>query len=249
MNRLVETEATLPTGAATMGPAMASMRAYPRYLFELLAPALGRRMLEIGVGHGNYTEWLLDRGEVLGVDLDEPCLAAARERFGPRGLKTAQMDLSDPESIATCAWFAPDSIVCVNVLEHIQDDAAALRGLAGIVSAGGALGLIVPAHQSLYGRMDAEAGHFRRYSRRAVRALLAGTGWRVESCRYVNALGAAGWWWHNRVRHKAGLNDAAVNRQMLASDRWLPRMARVTDPLLGSVCGLSVAAVGRRIAT
>ena len=232
-----------------MGPAMAAMRAYPRYLLELLAPALGRRILEIGVGHGNYTDWLLDRGDVLGVDIDDACLAAARERFGARGLRTGRMDLSDPDSIAACAWFAPDSVVCVNVLEHIPDDAAALRGLTGIVAPGGTLGLIVPAHQALYGRMDAEAGHFRRYSRGAVRELLARTGWRVESCRYVNALGAAGWWWHNRVRHQAGLKDAAVNRQMLAGDRWLPRMARLTDPVLGRVCGLSVAAIGRRIAS
>jgi len=249
MDRPRDATASLPTGAATMGPAMAAMRAYPRYLYELLAPALGRRILEIGVGHGNYTEWLLERGDVLGVDIDEPCLAAAREQFGPRGLQTSHMDLSDPDSIAACGWFAPDSVVCVNVLEHIQDDAAALRGLAGIVAPDGSLGLIVPAHQRLYGRMDAEAGHFRRYSRRTVRDLFMRTGWRVESCRYVNALGAAGWWWHNRVRRQAGLRDEAVNRQMLAGDRWLPRVARLTDPLLGRCCGLSVAAIGRRTAT
>jgi SAM-dependent methyltransferase len=249
MDRPIEMATALPTGAATMGPAMAAMRAYPRYLYELLAPALGRRILEIGVGHGNYTEWLLERGDVLGVDIDEPCLAVARERFGPRGLQTERMDLSDPVSIAACAWFAPDSVVCVNVLEHIQDDDAALRGLAAIVTTSGTLGLIVPAHQALYGRMDAEAGHFRRYSRHEVGELLARSGWCVESCRYVNALGAAGWWWHNRVRHKAGLKDAAVNRQMLAGDRWLPRVARWTDPLLGRVCGLSVAAIGRRTAS
>jgi SAM-dependent methyltransferase len=249
MNRSLEMADALPTGAATMGPAMADMRAYPRYLLELLTPALGRRILEIGVGHGNYTEWLLDRGDVLGVDIDEPCLAAARERFGSRGLHTARMDLSDPDSISACAWFAPDSVFCINVLEHIQDDTAALCGLAGIVAPGGALALIVPAHQRLYGRMDAEAGHFRRYSRGVVHNLLMQTGWRVESCRYVNALGAAGWWWHNRVRREAGLKDAAVNRQMLAGDRWLPRVARWTDPLLGRVCGLSVAAIGRRTAT
>jgi SAM-dependent methyltransferase len=249
MDRSIEMAAALPTGAATMAPAMAAMHAYPRYVYQLLAPALGRRILEIGVGHGNYTEWLLERGDVLAVDIDEPCLAVARERFGPRGLRTARMDLSEPDSIAACAWFAPDSVVCVNVLEHIPDDEAALRGLAGIVAPGGTLGLIVPAHQRLYGRMDAEAGHFRRYSRSAVRNLLRYTGWTVESCRHVNALGAAGWWWHNRARRNAGLEDAAVNRQMLAGDCWLPRVARLTDPVLGRVCGLSVAAIGRWTAT
>jgi SAM-dependent methyltransferase len=227
---------------------MADMRAYPRYLYELIAPVLGRRILEIGVGHGNYTPLLLDRGDVLGVDIDDACLAAARENFGPRGLQTARMDLSDPESIRACRDFAPDSIVCTNVLEHIADDAQALRELAGIVAPGGTLGLIVPAHQRLYGRMDAEAGHFRRYSRRGLNELLTNNGWHVQTCRYINALGAAGWWWHNRVRRGAGLNDAAVNQQMRASDRWLPRIARLTDPVLGRACGLSVVAIGRRAA-
>lgn len=248
MSQSPSAPAKRPSGAGTMGPAMADMRAYPRYLYELIAPALGRTILEIGVGHGNYTSLLLERGDVLGVDIDDACLAAARERFGPQGLQTARMDLADPESIRACRDFAPDSIVCLNVLEHVADDAQALRELAGIVVPRGTLGLIVPAHQRLYGRMDAEAGHFRRYSRRGVSELLTGNGWSVEVSRYINALGAAGWWWHNRVRRAAGLNDAAVNRQMRASDRWLPRVARLTDPVLGRVCGLSVVAIGRKAA-
>lgn len=240
------TAAHAPTGAATMSPVMAGMRHYPRYLFDHIAPVLGRRILEIGVGFGTYTPWLLERGEVLAADADEPCLKRVREQFACDRLRVIQMDLGDPQSIESCAWFQPDSAICINVLEHIAEDAAALRGLRRIVVPQGVLCLIVPAHRWLFGRMDAEAGHHRRYTRAGVRTLLTEAGWCVESCRYVNALGAAGWWVHNRLRRTAGLDDPAANRQIRSSDRWLPLVARLTDPLLGWMCGLSVVAIGRR---
>jgi SAM-dependent methyltransferase len=238
--------AATPTGAATMSPVMAEMRHYPRYLFNQIAPFLGRRIVEIGVGFGTYTPWLLERGEVFAADTDEECLGHVRDRFACDRLHVERLDLGDPQGLEGCAAFRADSVVCINVLEHIADDAAALRGLYGIVEPGGALCLIVPAHPALFGRMDAEAGHHRRYTRASVRELLTATGWRVESCRYVNALGAAGWWVHNRLRTTAGLHDRAANCQIRCSDRWLPLVARFTDPLLGRLCGLSVLAVGRR---
>ncbi len=237
---------TSPTGAATMSPVMAEMRHYPRYLFDQIAPALGHRILEIGVGFGTYTPWLLERGEVLAADTDAACLTRVCQELACDRLHAVRLDLGDAESVGRCAAFRPDSVVCINVLEHIADDAAALRGLHGIVEPRGMLALIVPAHQALFGRMDAEAGHHRRYTRAGVRDLVTAAGWHLEWCRYVNALGAAGWWVHNRLRRTAGLNDPAANRQIRRSDRWLPLVARLTDPLLGGVCGLSVVAVGRR---
>ena len=120
------------------------------------------------------------------------------------------------------------------------------RPVLRFTAPGGRLGLIVPAHPRLYGRMDQEAGHYRRYTRAALRRVVQSAGWTVESCRYINALGAAGWWYHNRMRRAAGLNDAQVNRDMRRADRWLAAVARGADPLLGSWFGLSVAAIARR---
>jgi hypothetical protein len=61
----------------------------------------------------------------------------------------------------------------------------------------------------------------------------------------VNLLGALGWWFHNRLRRDAGLQDAAVNQQMRAADRWLPRIARLTDPIFARFAGLSVLAIAQ----
>jgi hypothetical protein len=121
-----------------------------------------------------------------------------------------------------------------------------LQGLREIVVPGGQLGLIVPAHPSLLGRMDREAGHYRRYTRRTLADTLAQSGWHTVSLKYINLLGAVGWWFHNRVRRDAGLADPAANDQMRRADRLLPPVAALTDPLLHRWAGLSLVAIARR---
>jgi SAM-dependent methyltransferase len=234
-----------PTGSATMSPAMAEMRAYPRYLYDCVRPHLGRRVWEIGVGYGTYTNWLRAEGrDILATDVDRECVQAIESRFaGDPQVRAARVDLTQLDTVAALSDFRADSVLCFNVLEHIADDVAALTAIRGAVVPGARLGLIVPAHPGLFGRMDSEAGHFRRYTRTSLRERLAAAGWTVERLCYLNLLGAAGWWYHNRYRTSAGLADQSVNQQMRTMDRWLPRIARLTDPLCGRIAGLSVLAI------
>jgi 2-polyprenyl-3-methyl-5-hydroxy-6-metoxy-1,4-benzoquinol methylase len=235
-----------PVGLQSMSPAMGQMDAYKRYLFEKLRCCLGKRVLEIGVGHGTYTRWLLESADVLATDIDPDCLEIVRQQFATSRLQTARIDLDDLASIRACGEFGPDTVICINVLEHIERDCEALRGLHEIVVPGARLGLIVPAHPSLLGRMDREAGHYRRYTRRTLAELLAQSGWQTLSLKYINLLGAVGWWFHNRVRRDAGLSDPAANDQMRRADRLLPLVAALTDPVLHRWAGLSVVAIARR---
>jgi 2-polyprenyl-3-methyl-5-hydroxy-6-metoxy-1,4-benzoquinol methylase len=235
----------LPTGAATMSPAMAEMQAYPRYLYNQVIGHLGSRVWEIGIGHGTYTRWLREAGKsVLATDIDEACISRLAEEFvGDPNIVTSRVDLTDEASVRAQNDFQADSILCFNVLEHIRDDAAALRWLRDAVAPGAVLALIVPAHPWLYGRMDAEAGHFRRYTRKSLRSVMTQAGWKVEQLQYLNVVGAMGWWYHNRLRSNVGLADQAVNQQMRAADRWLPQLARLTDPVFRWTGGLSVLAI------
>jgi len=238
----------LPVGFQTMSPAMGTMQSYQRYLFDRVQPCLRRRVVEIGVGHGMTTRWILQSSdaEVLAADIDEHCLNQVRsEQASPR-LHTLRVDLNDVKSVAQCAAFQPDSIVCINVLEHIEQDEKALRALAGIAVLGAKLALIVPAHPLLYGRMDSEAGHFRRYTRASLHSVLVASGWTAVETVYINALGALGWYFHNRLRRSAGLADHSVNSQMLSADRWLPRVAAWTDPVMKRCFGLSVLAIAQK---
>jgi len=240
-------EATLPTGSATMSPAMAQMGHYAEYLLDQVNGVLGQTVLEIGVGHGQYTRRLRRQGRrVIATDVDAECLDRLRTSFSAdNDVIPHAIDLRRRDSIMAVAKYQADSILCLNVLEHIADDAAALGWLRESVAPGATMGLVVPAHQRLYGTMDSQAGHFRRYSRGRLKRALDVGGWQVQRLRYINLVGAAGWWYHNRVRRDAGLDDSRVNSQMRRADRMLPLLARLTDPLCGQLGGLSVVAWAR----
>jgi SAM-dependent methyltransferase len=243
---MIERE-SLPVGAATMSPAMAQMNAYPRYLFHQVLPVLGTRVWEIGIGYGFYSRMLLAlEKQVLATDVDPECIAQLQNSLGERSsIQYLRVDLCDRDSVFQASAFEADSVLCFNVLEHIQQDVSALQWIRESVRPKATLGLIVPAHQGLFGKMDSQAGHFRRYSCNSLRTALVEAGWKVDRIRYINAVGACGWWFHNRVRKTAGLQDRHVNQQMSAMDRWLPRFARLSDPWMGRLFGLSVVAWGR----
>lgn len=240
----------LPIGFETMSPAMAEMEAYSEYLLDFALPWLGTKVWEIGVGNGQYTRRLLAQGhQVLGTDIDPACLQRLEQSLGHSrsdgelALQLALVDLTQTDQIEAQRSFQADTIVCFNVLEHIENDQKALTDLRGSVAPKANLILIVPAHPILFGQMDREAGHFRRYTRKTTLGVLAGSGWETNQCRYINLVGGIGWFYHNRWRRSAGLRDEQVNRQMKSVDRWLPRISRFTDPLFGRLGGLSVLAI------
>lgn len=239
-----------PVGQQTMSPAMADMQAYPAYLLRQVESAIGHHVWEIGIGNGQASIALLQRGcKVLATDIDSGCLDSLTRRVDQTmpevrfRLQLARIDLNQSASVESLRVLGADSVVTFNVLEHIEDDGSALAAIAKTVAPHGRLGIVVPAMPGLYGKMDLEAGHYRRYTRAGLIALLERSGWCVISCRYINALGALGWWFHNRVRTDAGLRDPGFNRHMRFSDRWLPRAARVTDPLMAKCFGLSLVAI------
>ncbi len=184
----------LPTGFQTMSPAMADMRAYPAYLFEQVAPHFKDRVWEIGVGHGTYTVWLRDADKtVLASDIDQACLIDVKQRFEDDDkVHTAVVDLTDESTVKAQREFQANSILCLNVLEHIEDDMQALSWLRENVATDAVMGLIVPAHPQLFGRMDSEAGHFRRYTRRSLTDTCEQAGWRSRTDTILERAGSCG---------------------------------------------------------
>ncbi|MGH2518950.1 MAG: class I SAM-dependent methyltransferase, partial [Chloroflexota bacterium] len=119
--------------------------------------------------------------------------------------------------------FGFDSITCLNVLEHVQDDAAALRQMHHVLAPGGRLFLLVPANPWLYGSMDAADQHCRRYTRRGLAQAVAGAGFTVRSVRFMNALGVAGWFVNGRILRRALIPSAQAG----LFDRCVPFIERL----------------------
>jgi len=236
-------------GDRTMSGALPEAVNYHRYLYSKLRPSLGRRVWEIGSGYGQYTSMLLDDGlEVLATDIDAGMLEKLRQREQRAGLSTAPIDLADEASVARCASWHPDSVLCLNVLEHIGEDQRALAWLHRHLAPRCRAVFLTPAHPSLYGFMDSEAGHVRRYTRRTLAGAFEQSGWRVETSFYMNAIGGAGWFVRNRMfpPKSKDLDSPRVNDDIRFFDRWMVPATRALDPVFANLFGQSVVVIAIR---
>jgi SAM-dependent methyltransferase len=212
---------------------MAHATNYFAWQGRLVAPELGQRVIEVGCGIGNFTRMLLDRETVLAVDVDPACIERLQQRYSNHpNLRTSVCEPSSG-AFADLARFHPDSCVCLNVLEHIEDDGRALEAMASVLVPGGVIVLLVPAFQALYGPIDRNLCHYRRYSRNALAALAHRTGLRIEKLHYVNAVGFFGWWINAHVFRR----EAQSERQIRIFDRcvvpWMSRLEAIAPPGFG----------------
>lgn len=204
-------------------------------------PFMGNDILEVGMGIGIFTEKLLARGRVFGVDIVPEFVAEARRRLGSRqDLKSvvADMGAGVPDSLRECSF---DTIVCMNVLEHIKDDRATLSRFFGLLKPGGRLVLVVPAHKWLFNPLDAHDGHFRRYEKAELRSLMEEAGFHVAHESRFNLFGIAGWLINGTLLRRKDLPSGQMGVFDLLAP-WLFRLER----LIGPPAGLSLLAVGVR---
>jgi SAM-dependent methyltransferase len=192
---------------------MARAENYFAWQARLVLPEIGRRVLEVGCGIGNFTGLLLDR-EVLAVDADPACIERIKARFPHLQAAVAVAGRTDFTQFATAGF---DSCVCLNVLEHIEDDEAAIWAMASALERGGVIVLIVPAFAALYGPIDRNLGHYRRYSRASLRRVAERAGLRVRKLHYLNCIGFFGWWVNARIFKR----EAQSTGQIEIFDRWI----------------------------
>ena len=131
---------------------------------------------------------------------------------------------------------------CVNVLEHIEDDREALRSFHRVLIPGGHVLIWVPAVQAAYGPLDAELGHFRRYSKASLRAAFEAAGLDIVTLRYSNPIGLLGWMFNARVLKS---REHSI-RQVRMFDNYIAPWALPGERLRPPPIGLSLIAVGRR---
>ena len=218
---------------------MSRMRHLNRRIAKTFDPHLGRRVLEVGCGHGNLTEHLLARADVVATDLDEVALARMRAAMGGYDhLEIHRWDLREPLP-PLGPGPAIDTVVCLNVLEHIAEERRALENARTILApTSGKLCLLVPAHPSLFSPLDEKLGHQRRYTKRSLTEALTGAGFRVESVSWFNLLGMPGWWLNGKVLRRDRLPPF-----QLAVYNALSRVAIPAERLIGPPVGLSLIAI------
>jgi glycosyltransferase involved in cell wall biosynthesis/ubiquinone/menaquinone biosynthesis C-methylase UbiE len=233
------------TGLLTL-EAFEVARRYNHWLAQRFQPHFGKRVLEIGSGIGNIIAEVLAHPEpeqVVATDLSPLKLEVLRDRLGddPR-LSCVPWDVNDPipEGLTPGSI---DTLICSNVLEHIENDRGALGRMHQLLAPGGKLVLLVPAHQALYSGLDEDLGHFRRYTQASLKPLLEQCGFKVADLFEHNFVGALGWFWSGKVRRRRHLQMKDVRR----FDRLVPFLKPIDGILTRLFGGVSVIAVAEKV--
>jgi SAM-dependent methyltransferase len=212
---------------------MAHAKRYFEWQFTLAERHLGMRVLEVGCGLGNFTQHLIGRRLVVGIDIEPCCAEAHTRRFaGQSNLKSFCLDVLSPEFLQL-RRYQPDSIACLNVLEHVRDDGQALAHMNAVLPPGGTVVLIVPAFECLYGPIDKKLGHHRRYGKQTLTRVAQNAGFRPRILRYINSIGFFGWWLNARILRRMEQSTAQIKVFDALAIPLLSRIERWIEPPVG----------------
>jgi len=196
---------------------------YISWLFGKIRPYLGQEILEVGAGLGVFTRLLEED--------DRNVMAIDKNLYGKKycDSEISRADItSEPAGLKSRF----DTVVCMNVLEHIDDDLGALTNMHACLADKGTLLLIVPAFQFAYGPVDRSNEHHRRYSRNSIRSRVRDAGFRIKRIEYMNMLGLLGWLYQNRIL-RSGVHRQGDLRRFNWLCPVLSRLERLGPPPFG----------------
>lgn len=211
---------------------------YNQWIFSQIQPHLSGRTLEVGCGTGNFTELIAQKcSQLVAVDLNSSYVSQTKARLQNYGhVKVSTADATKMECTQPF-----DTIILLDVLEHIEDDVDLLWRLRSYLAPDGTLLLKVPALNYLYNSLDKAVGHHRRYTPKTLKAAFAEASFSEPTIKYFNAVGTLGWW----------LNGSVLNRvtppgeQVGWFDRCVP-LFRAVESRVPSPIGLSLVATAVR---
>lgn len=211
---------------------------YNRWIYSLIQPYLGHRIIEIGCGTGNITEFFDDKYVVLATDIHDGYLKTAQTRLNFKSNITFEkVDLE--KGLQPLKQFKPETLICINVLEHVLNDFKIIQDGFRILEPGGKFLIFVPALQKIFGSMDISYGHFRRYSKKQLSNLFMKNGFEIQVCEYLNLIGVVGWWFNGQVLKRTIIPKI----QMIIYDQMIRWMAPIGNKI-PKPFGLSLFCVG-----
>lgn len=216
---------------------LSDARNYNAWLADVVRPHLGDDPIEVGAGIGTFSQLWLDDGvpRLTVTEVDDDALASLEERFASdERVRVEPLDLSRaPER-------AHSGVAALNVLEHIADDVAGLRGAARLVRPGGMVAIVVPAFGVAMSRFDRSIGHYRRYTVRSLWETFEEARLAPVEVRYLNAPGLLAWIVGMRLCRLAPRDGRAIrlwDALVVPPTRALERRFRL--PFGQSVLGLA----------
>jgi SAM-dependent methyltransferase len=227
--------------------AMAFAEKYHRWILEWFRPYLGKRLVEVGAGTGSFSEMLMDL-PLESLSLVEPAInmhALLEERL----LKsTRDYTLNTYNAVfqnvaeSIKADHTPDSIIYVNVLEHIEDDEAELELIHGALGKKGRAFIFVPAFRWLFGHFDERVGHFRRYTRPELESKCRRAGFKIVSSKYFDFVGIVPWWIKHRLLRSGTLEPGVVK----VYDQYMVPVTRMAEQFFTPPIGKNIILIAEK---
>ena len=200
---------------------------FTRWMADVIRPYVGDRVLEVGAGTGNMSVHLMPRSVYWATDVNSHYLDYLVTLRPTRPyMRVAHTNAVDVETFPTGQSF--DTVVCLNVVEHVKDDLSALQNIWSVLDDGGRAIILVPCGPGLYGTLDEVLGHFRRYTREQLVGLAEQAGFRVEHVLKFNRPGVPAWWLNGRVLHRKTFGLGQIRLLNILTpffrlvDSWLP---------------------------
>jgi SAM-dependent methyltransferase len=227
--------------------AMAFAVNYHKWILKFFRPDLGKRIVEVGAGSGSFSELILER-QVESLSLVEPSKTMydllcryVGNFLGTTTLATYNSTFRDVAEQVKSAQ-QPDSVIYVNVLEHIEDDVGELKAVYQTLEQGGKVFIFVPALQWLYGRFDKQLGHFRRYTKPELEDKCRSAGFKILKSAYFDLFGVAPWWVKYRLLRSSTLGPRSVQLY----DKYVVPCAKLLESAIRPPIGKNVILVAER---
>ncbi|MEO5377298.1 MAG: methyltransferase domain-containing protein [Magnetococcus sp. DMHC-6] len=226
---------------SSMSTAMANTPHYVAWIISLFRPYIGQRLLEVGIGFGNYKTYLPDLKGYTAIDIDPAAIIHARKNNPDGDYRLGNInDIVLVEQLQNVKF---DTLMCINVLEHVEEDQVAFSNMLKIVQEGTLL-IFVPAFPFLYSDLDRLAGHYRRYTKSSLRRMVSKFNVHIERIEYFNPIGGLGWLANKWIRHQ-NLNEKSIQTQVQFFDRYIVPLSRLLGILTRHFFGQSLICVIR----
>jgi len=181
-------------------PYMTKTYNYNKWVFDMYKEFVGKRVLDIGSGYGTFINFISNKEYVAAIEPSEECYNYLTARFSSKkNIELVKADVTAPETLGGLREKGIDTVICLNVLEHIEDDKKAVRNIREVMKPGGKFILFVPALNAIYGTLDEALGHYRRYEKKELELMLNEAGFKIIKSRYVNFVGAFSWFLYSKI--------------------------------------------------
>lgn len=213
---------------------------YNQWTFELFCEYIRGDVLEVGCGVGSFTKLIDDHGNfdsLYSIDISQPAIDFIKTKKFKNKIKIECIDLINAEG-------SYDFILCMNVMEHVEDDKNFFRKLTGLLKKDGVLFLLVPSHMFLYSNFDKAAGHFKRYAKKDMNSAELPSGIKLIDQYYFNMIGALGYWAVYKALKSGSIND--TEGEIGLFDKYIVPFSKKILPLKAPF-GISLISIYKKI--